>query len=154
MTRKSAERSAFFAGSFNPFTIGHKSIVERALTVFDRIVIGIGVNAQKPTASTAQAEERAQVIRRLFASRAEQVKVVVYTSLTAHEARQQGCCALLRGVRSVADFEAERNLADINRSIFNIETFILYTEPELAHVSSSLVRELNAYGINTDKYTK
>ncbi len=154
MTQKSDKRTAFFAGSFRPFTIGHKSIVERGLLAFDRIIIGIGVNAQKQPSDAADAEVRAEAIRDLFAHRPEQVEVVVYNGLTAHEAQARGCCALLRGVRSVADFEAERNLADVNRSVFNIETFILFTEPELAHVSSSLVRELDSYGINTDKYTK
>lgn len=142
-------KSAFFAGSFNPFTIGHKSVVERALTVFDRVVIGLGVNSSKQHTDAANA--RAEHIREVFAGNPA-VEVVVYDNLTASAARQCGCSCLLRAVRNAADFEYERNLADANRNIFSIETFILYAEPENAWVSSSLVRELSAYGIDTSRF--
>lgn len=139
-------KSAFFAGSFNPFTIGHMSVVNRALTLFDRIVIGIGINSEKQTSVTA--EEQARQINSFFADRPE-VEVRVYTGLTVDEARACGCTHLLRAIRSINDFEYERNLADANRNIFGMETFILYTEPELSYISSSLVRELNHHGIDT-----
>ena len=146
----SAPKSAFFAGSFNPFTVGHLSVVNRALTLFDRVVIGIGVNSEKGASATQ--EEQARELRDFFAGRPE-VEVLTYTGLTADEARRAGCTHLLRSVRNVADFEYERNLADANRNIFGLETFILYTEPELAYVSSSLVRELNRHGVDTSKFT-
>lgn len=136
-------KSAFFAGSFNPFTIGHRDIVERALTLFDRVVIAIGVNSTKPRAYSPETE--AERIRQYFAD-TPGVEVIIYDGLTAEAARRQGCTHLLRSVRSVTDFEYEKNLADANRNIFGLETFILYARPELAHISSSLVRELQAYG--------
>lgn len=142
-------KSAFFAGSFNPFTIGHLSVVERALTLFDRIVIGIGVNSEK--GPSPETEEQAQLLRRYFQGRPE-VEVRVYSGLTAEEARATGCTHLLRSVRSTADFEYERNLAHANRNIFGMETFILYTEPQLGYVSSSLVRELRRHGVDTSRF--
>ncbi|MDE6263102.1 MAG: pantetheine-phosphate adenylyltransferase [Muribaculaceae bacterium] len=142
-------KSAFFAGSFNPFTIGHESIVNRALTLFDRVVIGIGFNAEKGL--THDLEERAELIRSYFAGRPD-VEVKIYAGLTAKEARRSNCTHLLRSVRSAADFEYEKNLADANRNIFGIDTFILYAEPELSFISSSLIRELNRYGVDTSKF--
>lgn len=142
-------KSAFFAGSFNPFTIGHESIVNRALTLFDRVVIGIGINSEKGL--TPDVEERAELIRSYFAGRPE-VEVKVYAGLTAKEAERSGCTHLLRSVRSAADFDYEKNLTDANRNIFGIDTFILYAEPELSFLSSSLVRELNRYGVDTSKF--
>lgn len=144
-----SRKSAFFAGSFNPFTVGHLSVVERALTLFDRVVIGIGVNSEK--GASPEAEEQAALLSRYFRNRPE-VEVCVYTGLTANEARERDCSHLLRAVRSVADFEYERNLADANRNIFGMETFILYTEPQFACVSSSLVRELRRYGVDTSRF--
>lgn len=142
-------KSAFFPGSFHPFTVGHKSVVDRALAVFDRVVVGIGVNSGKPK---AQAQADAGRIRELFRD-TPAVEVTVYDGLTALEARRFGCGCLLRGVRSVADFEYERTLADANRNIFGIETFILYADPATSWVSSSLVRELERYGIDTTRFT-
>lgn len=142
-------KSAFFAGSFNPFTVGHLSVVERALTLFDRVVIGIGVNSEK--GASPEAEEQAALLSRYFRNRPE-VEICVYTGLTADEAKKRDCSHLLRAVRTVADFEYERNLADANRNIFGMETFILYTEPQFACVSSSLVRELRRYGVDTSRF--
>lgn len=142
-------KSAFFAGSFNPFTIGHESIVNRALTLFDRIVIGIGFNAEKGL--TPDVEERCAEIRSYFADRPE-VEVKIYAGLTAEEARRSNCSHLLRSVRSASDFEYEKNLANANRNIFGIDTFILYAEPEMSFISSSLIRELNRYGVDTSKF--
>lgn len=147
MTQKSC-KTALFAGSFNPFTVGHLSVVERALTLFDRIVIGIGVNADK--GPTAEADEQAALLRQYFAGRP--VDVIAYSGLTGEAARALGCTHLLRAVRSVADFEYERNLADANRNIFGLETFILYTTPEMAFVSSSLVRDLRRHGADVSRF--
>ncbi|MDE7111338.1 MAG: pantetheine-phosphate adenylyltransferase [Muribaculaceae bacterium] len=144
-----SNKSAFFAGSFNPFTVGHLSVVERALTLFDRVVIGIGINSEKE--SSPATEEQASLLRQYFRNRPE-VEIRVYTGLTADEARAAGCTHLLRSVRSVADFEYERNLADANRNIFGMETFILYTEPQFSFVSSSLVRELRHHGIDPSRF--
>lgn len=134
---------AFFAGSFNPFTIGHQSVVERGLKIFDHIIIGVGFNLSKPE-SEKGAEERAKDISLLFADECR-VSCVVYSGLTTDEALSRGATALLRGVRSVADFENERNLADINRRISGLETVLLFTLPEHSYISSSVVRELAYY---------
>ena len=142
-------RTALFAGSFDPFTTGHASIVERALPLFDRIVIGIGRSPDKT--ATAAAERRLIAIRELYAGN-PRVEVASYEGLTADFARECGAAWLLRGVRSVADFEAERNLADINRRISGIETLLLPALPELGYVSSSMVRELSRYGADTSEF--
>lgn len=136
--------TAFFAGSFNPFTRGHASIVARALPLFDSIIIGIGVNAEKPD-SADEGESRAEAIRALYAEE-PRVRVVVYDTLTVDAARRAGATVLLRGVRSVADFEYERTMAALNRRIGDMETFLLFAEPDLECVSSSIVRELQSYG--------
>lgn len=136
--------TAFFAGSFNPFTRGHASIVARALPLFDSIIIGIGVNAEKPD-SADEGESRAEAIRALYAEE-PRVRVVVYDTLTVDAARRAGATVLLRGVRSVADFEYERTMAALNRRIGDMETLLLFAEPDLECVSSSIVRELQSYG--------
>lgn len=142
-------RRALFAGSFNPFTIGHKDIVERGLAIFDEVVIAIGDNQDKPSADI---ESRVQAIRNLYKDNAG-VRVEVYHSLTVEYAREIGACALLRGVRSVADFEYERQMADANRALAGIETVVLFTRPELGFVSSSLVRDLVKHGADVSQLT-
>lgn len=142
-------RRALFAGSFNPFTIGHKDIVERGLAIFDEVVIAIGDNQDKPSADI---ESRVQAIRNLYKDNAR-VRVEVYHSLTVEYAREIGACALLRGVRSVADFEYERQMADANRALAGIETVVLFTRPELGFVSSSLVRDLVKHGADVSQLT-
>lgn len=139
----SPERTILFAGSFDPFTRGHQSLVTRALPLCDRLVIALGHNSSK--AGDAGVAERLESIRALYASE-PRVEVVAYSGLTVDACRRYGAGWMLRGVRTVADFEYERNLADVNRAISGIETLILFTLPELAAVSSSVVRELRAYG--------
>ena len=123
-------KTALFAGSFDPFTKGHHALVERALTMFDRIVIGIGTNSGKKCMFTTE----------------ERVEVMVYNSLTMDFAKEIGADVLLRGVRSTKDFEYEREIADINLRLGGIETVLLISEPEHASISSSIVRELITYG--------
>ena len=144
------KRIAFFAGSFNPFTTGHKSIVDRALPLFDEIVVGVGVNASKPEAVDSAAE-RCRRIEAVFAGESR-VRAVVFSGLTVSAAQAHGARFLLRGVRSVADFEYERQMADINRNISGIESVLIYALPELASVSSSMVRELASYGVDVSNY--
>ncbi len=135
-------RKALFAGSFNPFTIGHKDIVERGLELFDEVVIAIGDNQDKPSEDI---DERLRVIRGVYKDE-PRVRVDVYHSLTVDYAKEIGACALLRGVRSVMDFEYERQMADANRALTGIETVVLFTKPELGYISSSLVRDLKKHG--------
>ncbi|MBR6805761.1 MAG: pantetheine-phosphate adenylyltransferase [Bacteroidaceae bacterium] len=141
--------TALFAGTFDPYTIGHHSIVTRALTMFDKIIIAIGRNSAK--ASQSATEERVKNIARIYADE-PRVKVTTYDGLTADFAKEQGACCLLRGVRSIKDFEYERDLADLNREISGIETVILPCEPQYAAISSSAVRELISHGKDVSKF--
>ena len=138
-------RIAFYAGSFNPFTPGHADIVARGLMLFDRITIGIGINIDKPEAE-ATATQRAEKIRKLYAGD-PRINVITYRTLTTEAAVAAGACCLLRGARNATDFEYERNIADANRLLApELETVILPSRPELACISSSLMRELARYG--------
>lgn len=138
-----------FPGTFDPFTIGHASIVERALPLCDRLVIAIGYNQAKSSADSV--EQRVSHIAALYASE-PRVKVIAYDGLTVDACRREGAQWMLRGVRSVADYEYERNLADINRAISGIETILLYSLPQLSYISSSMVRELAAHGHDVSQY--
>ena len=130
-------KRAIFPGSFDPFTLGHYDILKRGLALFDEIVIGIGRNSTKK--DTFPIREREEAIRKIF-------KVAIYDCLTVDFAQEQQASFILRGIRCVEDFEYERNMAEANKQLANIETVILYTRPEYAHISSTLVRDLYAYG--------
>ena len=136
-------KTALFPGTFDPFTLGHLSIVERGLRLVDEIIIAIGVNPDKKTFFPL--EERLEMLTRLFESN-PRITVRTYNGLTVDFAGETGARLILRGVRSVNDFEYEKNIAGINREIAGVETFFLFTEPEYTHISSSLVRELLTYG--------
>lgn len=136
-------KQALFAGSFDPFTIGHYSVVKRALPMFDKITIGIGINSGKK--SMFPVEERVKAIEKAFAGE-ERIEVRVYDCLTMDFAKEIGADVLLRGVRTTKDFEYEREIADINLKLGGIETVLLISEPEYASISSSVVRELITYG--------
>ncbi len=140
---------ALYPGTFDPFTIGHLSVLERALPLFDKIVVAIGVNDAKKCFSPVQ--QRVKEISLLFADEPN-VKVVSYEGLTVDVAKQEGAEYILRGVRSVADFQYEQQLADINRNISGIETVLLYTLPEQAYISSSMVRELARNGYDVSEF--
>lgn len=139
---------ALFPGSFNPFTRGHADIVERGLRFFDGIVIAVGVN---PGKQAADAEVLADSIRALYAGE-PRVSVVTYNTLTVDLAHKLGVDFLLRGVRSVKDFEYERDMADINRQLSGLESVILFSRPEFAAISSSVVRELQSYGHDVSSF--
>lgn len=137
------QRIAIFPGSFDPFTIGHHSIVERALPLFDKIVVAVGMNSKKH--SFLPEIDRLDAIRGLYANE-PRVEVIAYSGLTVEAAEQCGARYILRGVRTVKDFEYEKTLADINRKIAGLETVLLYTLPEYGSISSSIVRELISLG--------
>lgn len=137
------KRIAIFPGSFDPFTIGHASIVERGLPLFDEIVIGVGFNANKRTLLSP--EERVEAIQALYANE-PRISVVSYDDLTIDLARREGAGYILRGLRSVKDFEYERDIANINNRLAGVETVLLFTEPQFSDISSSVVRELIAFG--------
>lgn len=132
-----------FPGSFDPFTIGHANLVERALTLADEVVIAVGINEGKHPMFSA--EKRLEAISAYYRDNSR-VSVMEYRGLTVDAVRQTDANAILRGVRSVADYELERNMADINRSLDGVETLLLVSKPEFQHVSSSLVRELISFG--------
>ena len=142
-------RIAIFPGSFDPFTIGHASIVRRGLEMFDKIVIGVGYNANKRSFLTP--EERVAAIEKVYASEAR-VKVVAYDDLTADLARREQARFVLRGIRSVKDFEYERDIAGINHRLSGVETVLLFTEPHYADISSTIVRELLAFGKDVSEF--
>ena len=149
-TNKHATRIALFAGSFDPFTRGHKDIVDRALaTVADKVVIAIGINCQKKCMLTP--EERAKAITAVYQDE-PRVSIHTYTGLTTDYAQQIGADFLLRGVRSIKDFEYERDIAEMNSRISGIETVLLFTEHQYACISSSAVRELIAFGKDVSNY--
>ena len=142
-------RTGLFVGTFDPFTLGHDSIVRRALPLFDNLVVGVGVNPDKHTMLSAA--ERVQRIADLYAD-ISAVSVMAFEGLTIDLAKQVGAHYIIKGVRSVTDFEYERAQADFNRRMGGIETLLLYAEPQLESLSSSMVRTLQAFGRSTDEY--
>lgn len=144
-----SKRIALFPGTFDPFTIGHESLVRRGLLLVDEIIIAIGINDAKKTYFPI--EKRVRMIQDLYHDE-PRVKVESYDNLTIDFAKERNANYILRGIRSVIDFEYEKTIADMNRTLSGIETFVLFTEPALTHISSSLVRELLRFGKNVDKF--
>ncbi len=143
------KRIAIFPGSFDPFTVGHADIVERGLPLFDEIVIAVGVNTGKRTLFTP--EERVRAISDLYADE-PRIRVVSYDDLTIDLARRENARFILRGLRSVKDFEYERDIAGVNDRLGGIETVLLFTDPRHASISSSVVRELIAFGKDVTEF--
>ena len=140
---------AIFPGTFDPFTVGHESVVRRALTFVDEVVIGIGVNENKRW--HFDTERRLETIRSYYKDN-PRVQVMAYDCLTIDFAKQVGANLIIRGIRTVKDFEYEETIADINRKLTGIETILLFTEPELTCVSSTIVRELLKYGKDVSRF--
>lgn len=138
-----------FVGSFDPFTIGHDSIVRRALPLFDHIIIGVGVNERKKYMLSA--EERVGRIKRFYADEPK-IEVKAYSDLTIDFARREQATYIIKGVRSVKDFEYEREQADVNRLLSGVETIFLYAEPQLSSISSTMVRELQHFGRDISEF--
>ena len=142
-------KTALFTGTFDPFTIGHADIVRRALALFDHIIIGVAVSELKHTKQ--EADQRLQTIKRLYDDNPA-VEVVSYSDLTIDLAKRTNASCIIRGVRSVKDFEYERDQAEVNRQLGGIETLLLFADPQTAHISSTLVRELQFFGQDVSKY--
>ena len=136
-------KRAIFPGTLDPFTVGHYSVVKRALTFMDEVIISIGINESKRT--WFPTEKRLDMIRKLYADD-PRVKVMAYDGLTIDFAIEQNAQVIIRGIRTVRDFEYEETIADVNRKLSGIETILLFTEPELTSVSSTIVRELLQFG--------
>ena len=142
-------KTAIFPGTFDPFTVGHASIVERGLPLFDRIVIGVGINDNKRTLYTN--EERVRNIQEIYANE-PRVRVVAYDDLTVDLAKREEASFILRGIRSVKDFEYERDIAAMNERLSGVETVLLFTEPQYMSISSSVVRELLRFGKDVTEF--
>lgn len=143
-------RTGIFVGTFDPFTIGHDSIVRRALPLFERLVIGVvGDNVNKPNMRSAQ--ERLAAIATLYHGQPA-IEVKTFYGLAMDFAKREGAQFIVKGVRSVTDFEYEQWQADFNRRLGGIETILLYTEPDLASISSSALRELSHFGVDVSPY--
>ena len=141
---------ALFAGSFDPFTRGHAALVEEALHLFDKVVIGIGANVAKQ--GLLSVEQRKQLISDIYRNESR-VEVASYTSLTTDFAREVGATALIRGVRNTIDFEFERTMEAANRHLApELTTILLIAPAEYGHISSSMVRELLAFGRDASEY--
>lgn len=141
-------RVAIFPGSFDPFTRGHEAIVDEALRIFDRVIITIGHNPAKRGLLTV--ESRKALIERVYATE-PRVEVSIYSTLTGIEAERLGASTIIRSVRNTLDFEYERTMDRANREVFpNLRTIMLFAPKEVEHISSSLVRELNAFGHPTE----
>ena len=123
--------------------------MRRALPLFSRVVIGVGVNERKQYMQSA--DERCAAIRRIYEGE-EKIEVKAYSDLTVDFARREGAAYIIKGVRSVKDFEYEREQADINRQLSGVETILLYSDPRYSSVSSSMVRELIHFGQDVSRY--
>ncbi|WP_243347415.1 pantetheine-phosphate adenylyltransferase [Parabacteroides sp. FAFU027] len=143
------KKIAVFPGTFDPFTTGHEALVRRGLTFLDEIIIAIGVNESKKTWQSL--DERLKTISRIYADE-PRVKVIPYDGLTIDFAVEHNAKIILRGIRSTTDLEYEKLMADVNRKVSGIETVLLITEPEFAHISSSVVRELQRYGKDISQF--
>ena len=132
-----------FPGSFDPFTIGHADLVERALKLGAEVVIAIGINGDKKPLLSA--DIRKEAILSYYKDNPK-VSVIFYNGLTVDAVRATGADAILRGIRSVTDYDKERALAHANRTIEGVETVILVSEQSMQHISSSLVREMHSFG--------
>ncbi|MCE2817005.1 MAG: pantetheine-phosphate adenylyltransferase [Cryomorphaceae bacterium] len=136
-------KTALFPGSFDPLTLGHDDVVRRAAALFDRVVVGIGVNADKK--HMFPLEQRMQWVRDAFAD-LPHVDVASYEGLTVEYAREIGAQYMVRGLRNPADFEFEKAIAQTNRELEpNIETVFFQTRARFAYIASSHVREVIRY---------
>ena len=153
---------AVFPGSFDPFTVGHESVVMRALNLFDKIIIGIGSNTNK--SALFSVEQRLEMLRELFSNNPK-VEAMYFNDLTTDFCKRVGAKYMLRGLRTASDFEYEKTIAQVNQVMLpEVETLFMLTLPEQAAINSSVVREIMRYngdvskfvpkGINFQKYIK
>ena len=138
-----------FPGSFDPFTIGHANLVDRAQRLFDEVIVAVGYNEQK--SGWLPVEERVRALREYYNGNPK-VRVESYTGLTVDFAQSQHACFILRGVRSVKDYEYELGIADINSRLADVETVVLLADPTISGISSSVVRELHHFGRDITKW--
>jgi pantetheine-phosphate adenylyltransferase len=144
------QRICLFPGTFDPVTLGHIDIIDRALPLFDKIYVGIGINSAKNPMFSA--EQRMEWFREIYKGQ-QKVESVVYEGLTVNYCRQIGATFILRGIRYVSDFEYEKTIADANRTLDkNIETIFLTGEPKYTSVASTIVRDIIRNGGNASQF--
>ncbi len=144
------QRQALFPGSFDPFTAGHESVIERALPLFDKIIIAVGENISKH--NMLSIDKRIQLINKVFTGN-DKIKVVSYSGLTVEFAKKNNCRYILRGLRTSADFEFERAIGQTNKLLNNdIETVFILTKPEHTFISSSIVRDVHKNNGDLSKF--
>ena len=144
-------KSAIFPGSFDPFTIGHADIVNRALPYFDKIIIAIGNNSSKQYLFSV--DERIKSISNYYKNEIK-ISVITYDGLTADFCKENEITTIIRGLRSVIDFEYEQSIAQMNSSLGNgPETFFLMCKPEHAHISSTIIRDIIRNGGDAKPWT-
>lgn len=141
--KQSNQKIAVFAGSFDPITLGHEEIARRALTIFDKIIVAVGINGEKKSYFTL--EQRIKFIQETFSDE-PRISVETYNGLTVNFVQTIGATHLLRGLRSPTDFEFERVVAQANRQVSGIDTVFLISAPEFSHISSTVVRDFLRYG--------
>lgn len=132
-------RRAVFPGSFDPITLGHSDIINRGLSLFDEIIIAIGINADKKYMFPL--EERVSFIEKLYADEPK-IKVMTYRGLTVNFCQENDAPFILRGLRNPADFEFEKAIAHTNRVLSEVETVFLLTSTKTSYISSSIVRDV------------
>lgn len=143
------QRIAVFPGSFDPFTIGHQSILEKAIPLFDIIYIGVGVNSDKK--SYFPLEQRLDWLEKIYANEAK-IKIETFSGLTIDFCKQVSATYLLRGLRNTIDFEYEKTIAQMNYNISGIETVFFITSPEYSTISSTSIRDILRHGGNASKF--
>ena len=144
------KKIAVFPGSFSPFTIGHQSVIEKALPLFDTIIISIGINSEKNQYFSI--EERMQWIKEVYSNNPK-IEIKFYEGLTVDFCKKEGADFILRGLRDSYDFKFEKNIAQMNKDLNqDIETIFIITPPELSHISSSLIRDIIKNGGDVSKF--
>ena len=145
-----SKKIAIFPGSFDPFTIGHESVITRALPLFDEIIVAIGSNTNKKAYFSM--EQRMQMIREVFSGN-DRVRVESFQGLTVEYCRQKGALYLLRGLRTSSDFEYERAIAQTNKAMYpELESVFLLTIPEHTPINSSIVRDIIRLGGDASQF--
>lgn len=137
------KKIAVFPGSFDPFTKGHESVIAKAIDLFDELIVAVGINVNKVYAFDT--EKRLQHIRSIYQGN-DKIKVVSYTGLTVDFCQSVGAKYIIRGLRDTKDFEYEKPIAVTNNKMANIETVLFYTDSEVAHISSTIIREIYKLG--------
>ncbi len=143
-------KTAIFPGSFAPFTIGHQCIVDRALPLFDKIIIAIGINSEKNQYFSI--EERMNWIESVYKNNPN-IEVKRYEGLTVDFCKKENANYILRGLRDSHDFKFEKNIAQMNKELNNkVETIFIITPPEISHISSSIIRDIIKNGGDVSKF--